>query len=554
MKNKVLYVLFLILILPFFVLLTLSLRDKGSEESLLNSFYSYAVEKTDGVIDPDGVDFSFVLTGDEKVVLNYSWDVKDPGYITGFSITDSSGDSVFCTSGFQLSQDGASLNLEKGEYYGRIEFFCDEDSFRDFCESNNMFDSDEALDDYIDMIGFDTFDEESFSVCEISIEITGYTSASAPALMKVLAVILGFLELGILVLLLIFEKTEDDGIKNRMNNIALRYAVFALAVTLVQVVFAYLIRYIFADASAEIRSNLSFFLVILSVDIVGFPLILLTCRKIPVNRIEKRNIGFGMYLVYALMTLGLIFVGAIIGYVIHMILAPSTDTSSLADLMYNSSPLPRILTVGIFAPVFEELIFRKVLIDRLNKYGALISVLVSGLFFGLFHGNFQQFFFAAFVGCLWAVLYLKTGKIHLTIGLHMMINMGTSAITLFLVTHTMDGALLTGEITDDMVFQLLTDPYFIALMLWVMFIMLAGVAGLVIFIVFASTGKLKVTGNEAPAPAYPYGVPMQQAPEFTQAPVPEAKPSVNPVAAFFGAKYTWAFILICVGLFIMSYI
>ena len=562
MKNKLLYVLFMILILPFFVILTLSLRKTGNGDILIDSFYSFEVEKTDGETDPEGFDFKFSVFESGNVTMNYSWDVEDPGYITCFTITDEDGESVFSSSGFQLSEDEIILDLKEGKYYGSLRFISDEDEFRDFCDENNMLSSQAIRESYINQVGFDTFEEDADSVFEFSVDITG--SAPAPFWMKALALILGVVETGLLILLLIFDKNGDENIKDRMNSVALRYSIFGLAVTISQVIFSYLFSAVLVNAPDELKTNMSFFLIILTVDIIGFPLILLLCRNIPVNRIEKRKIGFGMYLAYALMTVGLIFVGAIIGIVIHMMFSLSAaDTTSLADLLYNSSPLPRILTVGILAPIFEELIFRKTLIDHLNKYGALISVLASGLFFGLFHGNFQQFFFAAFVGCLWAVLYLKTGKIHLTIGLHMMINTGTSAITTFLLGNVMDGALLTGEVTDDMALKMLNDPYFIVLTLWLLFIVFAAIAGLILFIIFACTGKLKITENTVPAqnmqwegyaPVYAYGTVPQQAPGFTQEYIPEVKPADKPVAAFFGAKYTWAFILVCVGLFLMSYI
>ena len=50
-----------------------------------------------------------------------------------------------------------------------------------------------------------------------------------------------------------------------------------------------------------------------------------------------------------------------------------------------------ILTSVIIAPVMEELVFRKYLVDRLVPYGQKTAVVLSGLFFGLFHGNFISF-------------------------------------------------------------------------------------------------------------------------------------------------------------------
>ena len=53
----------------------------------------------------------------------------------------------------------------------------------------------------------------------------------------------------------------------------------------------------------------------------------------------------------------------------------------------------------------------------------LPAVLISGIAFGLVHGNFYQFFYAAGIGMLLGYVYLRTGNVLHTIGLHMCINM-----------------------------------------------------------------------------------------------------------------------------------
>ena len=68
------------------------------------------------------------------------------------------------------------------------------------------------------------------------------------------------------------------------------------------------------------------------------------------------------------------------------------------------------------------------------------AVLASGLFFGLFHGNLNQFSYAFLLGLFLGFIYVKTGKLGYTIGLHMAINfIGSSLGTWMLrVTGYMD--------------------------------------------------------------------------------------------------------------------
>ena len=62
------------------------------------------------------------------------------------------------------------------------------------------------------------------------------------------------------------------------------------------------------------------------------------------------------------------------------------------DVINNSGLIANLIIITIIAPIFEELTFRKLLIDRTIKYGGTISVLLSGLLFAFFHGNLSQFF------------------------------------------------------------------------------------------------------------------------------------------------------------------
>ena len=88
------------------------------------------------------------------------------------------------------------------------------------------------------------------------------------------------------------------------------------------------------------------------------------------------------------------------------------------------------LVIAVAAPIFEEIVYRKLVIDRLRRYGDLFAVVVSGLIFGLIHGNFSQFFYATLLGFLFALVYLYSGKLRYTIALHIAINFIGSVYTL----------------------------------------------------------------------------------------------------------------------------
>ncbi len=97
-------------------------------------------------------------------------------------------------------------------------------------------------------------------------------------------------------------------------------------------------------------------------------------------------------------------------------------------MRFSSTPVYNFFALCVIAPVFEELVFRKLLLDRISVYGDKIAILLSGIAFGLFHGNFYQFFYAALLGTIFAWVDLRSGKLTLPILLHFFINFLGSVI------------------------------------------------------------------------------------------------------------------------------
>lgn len=91
-----------------------------------------------------------------------------------------------------------------------------------------------------------------------------------------------------------------------------------------------------------------------------------------------------------------------------------------------------IIYVVLLAPVFEELVFRKLLIDKLAKYGTTFCVFVSAFIFGLIHANLYQFFYAFGLGVLLGYVYCIYGKLLYPILIHMFINTLGSVVPIML--------------------------------------------------------------------------------------------------------------------------
>ncbi len=331
---------------------------------------------------------------------------------------------------------------------------------------------------------------------------------------------------------------EEESEKTRLARLGIRYALFALLASLIQLTLPSLVQGFAPDLYTMLGAdNMQFLTIILSVDVFGFGALFLSTKRIEKTAIEKKSMGFGKLLLFFLMTIGLAGVGAIVGYVVNnLVTAPGSagGGGALNNLMMNSGMGMRVLTVGILAPIFEELVFRKLLVDRLVKYGEFVAIATSGICFGLFHGNFSQSFFTAMVGCLWAFVYVRTGNILNTILLHMAVNLTTSIITISLATKM--AAYDLTEMTDtSQIYALMeTNPEAVTAVgmfgLWLIFLCLLALIGLIIFIVFFAQKKFRLKRLE------------------------NEPTKLQTLGLMFSSTYMWLFYLICIGLFAIVYL
>jgi membrane protease YdiL (CAAX protease family) len=173
-------------------------------------------------------------------------------------------------------------------------------------------------------------------------------------------------------------------------------------------------------------SSLAYYaLMLLPMYLVAAPICVLFLSKLEPKPMEQKSLTFGAFLGFLVMCLPVMYAGNLLGTLITQVMADKTgssSTDSISSLILGSDLLSNFIFVGMVAPIVEELLFRKLLIDRVVKYGEGIAIVTSALMFGLFHGNFTQFFYAFGLGLMFAFVYCRTGKLRYSIGLHMIIN------------------------------------------------------------------------------------------------------------------------------------
>lgn len=319
--------------------------------------------------------------------------------------------------------------------------------------------------------------------------------------------------LPLLAVLLILTQfyTRTDTIEEMLGAIAVRYAIFGWCFVFVIKLASILLNVFFYDFYNEHFATIYIILNSINVCVIGTTVLALALRKLPVTKIEKRPMKIGQLLLLIMMMYGLTQVGSLMGMPIHLALttigsltADSEDAAAELsnNLVFSSGTVIRIISIGILPAIFEELLFRKFLIDRTIRHGEFISCAMSGIMFGLWHGNFQQFFFAFFIGVLFAFVYIRTGNIIYTMIMHASMNLVTSTVTVELFNALMKSLgidMATGNINtdiDDSVIIKSVLPMLLLLLLWIGLLVSFQIVGFIMLIVKRKKFKLAVMPGE----------------------------------------------------------
>ncbi len=226
---------------------------------------------------------------------------------------------------------------------------------------------------------------------------------------------------------------DENAVKHNFSKLGAGYLLFSLISTAV----AYIITFAAAAVDKTLLDNILFrnLLTPVCLYLFALPILLIVLSRCEAKPPVKKKLGVGAFILFLITAFGFMYIGSIIGNTVMDFLSTlfkydySNGLESIID--EKNIWLTAIFTV-IVAPIGEEFVFRKLIIDRTQKYGAWISIGLSGLMFGLMHGNFYQFFYAFALGLLLGYIYFHTGKLYLTVIIHAVVNFVGSVLTSFL--------------------------------------------------------------------------------------------------------------------------
>ena len=219
----------------------------------------------------------------------------------------------------------------------------------------------------------------------------------------------------------------DSGREGRktFGRIGFAFAIFMGVTIAAQAGFSALF-YLGAIPPQFATANTSVLISMAAMYLVAFPVFWWLMKQIPVvEHAERQKWSFGSLAVTFLICMAAIYIGNIIGQLLMFLVSLITGepmVNNLQVLILNMDIPVLFLFTVIVAPVMEEMMYRKLLIDRIRQYGEGLAVVISGILFGLAHGNFYQFFYAFALGAIFAYIYIRSGNIRYTMIFHMIIN------------------------------------------------------------------------------------------------------------------------------------
>lgn len=168
---------------------------------------------------------------------------------------------------------------------------------------------------------------------------------------------------------------------------------------------------------------------------IGLPVFYMIIKKVPDSEQgEPQRLSviqfIGFYFVCAAFMYLSNGFGQIINYIISLIKGGEV-INPIEEGITNSNLTLNLLYVSVIGPIVEELIFRKLLLSKLRRFGDLPAILLTGFAFGLFHMNLYQFFYATVLGIFFAYITIRTNTVRYSILLHIMINFMGSVVAMF---------------------------------------------------------------------------------------------------------------------------
>lgn len=218
--------------------------------------------------------------------------------------------------------------------------------------------------------------------------------------------------------------------KEVFQRIGFSFAISFLVVNLVQLVIIALLTVM--ESPLLYSEWLTWVLIAISFYLIGFPLFYWKAKDLPnAPKQPPKKLKLIELIEYGCMAYTLTYIFNLLTVLITTAieaLKGSLIPNVGGGLVSATAPVGLIICGVILSPIIEEVLFRKILLDKIRRYGDKVAIVVSAITFGLYHGNLSQVFYAIALGGVLAYMTLKTNRICYAIMVHIFINAMSSVI------------------------------------------------------------------------------------------------------------------------------
>ncbi len=241
---------------------------------------------------------------------------------------------------------------------------------------------------------------------------------------------------------------------------------------------AFILEMVLLKLVPEISTTLSLAVSSVALYGIGVPVFYLFIRKITVDSAARGNARPSTMLVLFAISVCLMYAGSFIGAFVYEFVGENFGfylREGTLEIVSEIKWYEAFVFTVLIAPFFEELIFRKLITDRIAAYGEKLAIIFTALTFAFFHSSIQQFFYAFFAGLVFGYVYIRTRRLIYPYILHALMNFFGSVAPLFLMEYVDIEEFLAAESTEAMMEIAAKDPSSYAALL------AAGFYGLVMF-------------------------------------------------------------------------
>lgn len=182
--------------------------------------------------------------------------------------------------------------------------------------------------------------------------------------------------------------------------------------------------------------------VLLSVIGVGYPVFLAVIRKVPDSKCSQESpakLTVRQFIGLFFVCVAFMYLSSIIGsFIIYLFsnLKGREVRNPVESFIKASNIYLNVLYTVVIGPIMEEFIFRKVLLNKVRRFGDRPAIIFTGIAFGLYHLNLSQFLYAATLGIIFSYTAIRTNTIKYTIIIHMILNAIGTVIAPYALKNT----------------------------------------------------------------------------------------------------------------------